>query len=72
MALLLLLQEAFARSRVRRVDEQERSLATGKRKTSIARVWLRPGAGHIMVNQKVGWELCDSSSNLVTVYLNLQ
>jgi small subunit ribosomal protein S9 len=25
---------------------------TGKRKTSIARVWLKPGAGNIMVNNK--------------------
>ena len=25
---------------------------TGKRKTSIARVWLKPGTGKIMVNQK--------------------
>ena len=37
---------------MRRVDEQGRSHATGKRKTSIARVWLKPGAGHIMVNQR--------------------
>lgn len=26
--------------------------ATGKRKTSIARVWMKPGAGNIVVNQK--------------------
>lgn len=26
--------------------------ATGKRKTSIARVWLRPGSGNIMVNDR--------------------
>ena len=25
---------------------------TGKRKTSVARVWLKPGAGNIMVNNK--------------------
>ena len=36
------------------MDEYGRSLATGKRKTSVARVWLKPGAGHIMVNQQVG------------------
>ena len=46
------MQDAIARSRVRRVDDQGRSQATGKRKTSIARVWLKPGAGHIMVNQR--------------------
>ncbi|GAB4819522.1 hypothetical protein N2152v2_006568 [Parachlorella kessleri] len=48
----LALQDAIARSRVRRVDDQGRSQATGKRKTSVARVWLKPGAGHIMVNQR--------------------
>jgi small subunit ribosomal protein S9 len=26
--------------------------ATGKRKTSIARVWMKPGSGNILVNQK--------------------
>ena len=26
--------------------------ATGKRKTAIARVWIKPGAGRIMVNKK--------------------
>ena len=25
---------------------------TGKRKSSIARVWLKPGAGNIIVNNK--------------------
>jgi small subunit ribosomal protein S9 len=26
--------------------------ATGKRKTSVARVWMKPGIGNIVVNQK--------------------
>ncbi len=26
--------------------------AVGKRKTAVARIWLRPGQGHIMVNKK--------------------
>jgi len=26
--------------------------ATGKRKSSVARVWMKPGSGNIMVNQK--------------------
>ncbi len=30
----------------------ERYYATGKRKTSIARVWLMPGSGNIIVNGK--------------------
>ena len=26
--------------------------ATGKRKTAVARVWMRPGAGEIMINKR--------------------
>lgn len=26
--------------------------ATGKRKTTVARVWLRPGEGHIEINKR--------------------
>lgn len=33
-------------------DELNRSYATGKRKESIARVWVLPGSGRIMVNGK--------------------
>ena len=29
-----------------------RAYATGKRKDAVARVWLKPGAGRIVVNQK--------------------
>jgi len=32
---------------------QEKVYSTGKRKTSIARVWLQPGAGVITVNRKL-------------------
>ena len=31
---------------------EEKCYATGKRKTSIARVWLQQGDGHITVNKK--------------------
>jgi len=31
---------------------QEKVLATGRRKTSVARVWLSPGSGKIVVNKK--------------------
>jgi small subunit ribosomal protein S9 len=31
---------------------EERYYATGKRKTTVARVWLRPGGGKIEVNKK--------------------
>lgn len=33
-------------------DEHGRSYATGKRKNSIARVWVKPGSGKIVVNGK--------------------
>jgi small subunit ribosomal protein S9 len=36
--------------RERKVDSFGRSYATGKRKNAIARVWLKPGNGKIIVN----------------------
>jgi small subunit ribosomal protein S9 len=33
-----------------KIDAQGRSYATGRRKESVARVWLKPGAGRITVN----------------------
>jgi small subunit ribosomal protein S9 len=33
-------------------DAQGRSYATGRRKESVARVWIKPGRGEIMVNGK--------------------
>lgn len=30
----------------------DRSYGTGRRKTSVARVWLRPGTGRILVNKR--------------------
>lgn len=35
-----------------KIDEHGRAYATGKRKTAIARVWIKPGAGRITVNKK--------------------
>ena len=35
-----------------KIDSLGRSYATGKRKTAIARVWIKPGAGKITVNKK--------------------
>ena len=35
-----------------KIDEQGRAYATGKRKTAVARVWIKPGAGRIIVNDK--------------------
>jgi len=34
------------------IQEQERFYATGKRKTSVARVWMIPGQGRVQVNKR--------------------
>jgi small subunit ribosomal protein S9 len=34
-------------------DAQGRIYATGKRKSSVARVWVKPGSGKIIVNDKM-------------------
>ena len=34
----------------RKVDKHGRAYATGKRKNAIARVWIKPGSGKIVVN----------------------
>lgn len=35
-----------------KIDEQGRSYATGKRKDAVARVWIKPGKGDIVINSK--------------------
>ncbi len=35
---------------VPQIDAQGRAYATGKRKDAVARVWIKPGAGRIVVN----------------------
>jgi small subunit ribosomal protein S9 len=37
---------------VQKLDAQGRASATGKRKNAVARVWIKPGAGTILVNTK--------------------
>jgi small subunit ribosomal protein S9 len=44
--------ESQAPVHVRKVDAQGRSYATGKRKNAVARVWVKPGSGKIIVNGK--------------------
>jgi small subunit ribosomal protein S9 len=36
----------------KKVDKQGRAYATGKRKNAVARVWIKPGSGKIVVNTK--------------------
>ncbi|KAG6512839.1 hypothetical protein ZIOFF_030973 [Zingiber officinale] len=45
-------QEEIAKSRVRQVDEKGRAYGTGRRKCSVARVWIKPGDGTFIVNDK--------------------
>lgn len=45
-------QEEIAKSRVRQVDEKGRAYGTGRRKCSVARVWIKPGDGKFIVNDK--------------------
>ena len=44
--------ESQAPVHVRKVDAQGRSYATGKRKNAVARVWVKPGSGKIIINGK--------------------
>ena len=37
---------------VQKLDKQGRSYSTGKRKDAVARVWVKPGAGKIIVNER--------------------
>lgn len=37
---------------VQKLDAQGRAYATGKRKDAVARVWVKPGSGRIIINKK--------------------
>ena len=37
---------------VQKLDAQGRAYATGKRKDAVARVWIKPGPGQIVVNER--------------------
>jgi small subunit ribosomal protein S9 len=37
---------------VQKLDKQGRAYATGKRKNAVARVWIKPGAGHVVINTR--------------------
>ena len=37
---------------VQKLDAQGRAYATGKRKDAVARVWIKPGAGKIVINTR--------------------
>lgn len=44
--------EAAAEDRQPKIDELGRSYATGRRKDAVARVWIKPGKGSVVVNGK--------------------
>jgi small subunit ribosomal protein S9 len=46
----VVIQGISAIHREPKIDAQGRSYATGKRKDAVARVWLKPGSGKIVVN----------------------
>jgi small subunit ribosomal protein S9 len=37
---------------VQKLDKQGRAYATGKRKDAVARVWIKPGTGNVVVNER--------------------
>jgi small subunit ribosomal protein S9 len=37
---------------VQKIDAQGRAYATGKRKDAVARVWIKPGSGNIVINDR--------------------
>ena len=37
---------------IQKIDKQGRAYATGKRKDAVARVWIKPGAGKIVINTR--------------------
>ncbi len=41
-----------AQVHVQKLDQHGRAYATGKRKDAIARVWLKPGSGRMIINEK--------------------
>ena len=43
-----------AEKREQKLDAKGRAYATGKRKSSIARVWIKPGSGKMLVNTREG------------------
>lgn len=45
-----LAEATAAPQRERKIDALGRSYATGKRKNAIARVWIKPGRGQVVVN----------------------
>ena len=37
---------------IQKLDKQGRAYATGKRKDAVARVWIKPGPGKVVINER--------------------
>jgi small subunit ribosomal protein S9 len=51
-AAIVVMEENVAPLHERKVDDLGRSYATGKRKDAVARVWIKPGTGKIIINKR--------------------
>ncbi|NSW85352.1 MAG: 30S ribosomal protein S9 [Syntrophobacteraceae bacterium] len=47
---------------------EQRFYATGKRKTAVARVWLQPGTGAVVINKRPAEEYLDRESNKMVIF----
>ena len=54
-----------------KLDFKDSKYATGRRKTSIARVWLKKGSGKIYVNGKLYNEYFASENHKMQITLSL-
>lgn len=47
---------------------EQRFYATGKRKTAVARVWLKPGSGAVVINQRPIDEYIDRETSKMIIF----
>lgn len=47
---------------------EQRFYATGKRKTAVARVWLQPGTGVVVINQKPVDDYIDRETSKMVIF----
>ncbi len=50
-----------------KIDKFGRSYATGKRKASVARVWIKQGPGQITVNKRSGSEYFTRQTHMIII-----
>lgn len=47
---------------------EQRFYATGKRKTAVARVWLKPGSGAVVINEKPVDQYIDRETSKMVIF----